>query len=309
MAARTARLHFTSAVEHLKALERLLRANGVEPTGRTREACKTAEWLVARFVAGAPVPDEDRRDDLLFMLDQLHFARSILPLEEHRCFPALREHLVRLGRAQDPGQNYTVRLTDPHLEDNNKLFELLVAAAAMSFSRSVEVEPEQPPDGRPSNPDVILSFRRRRWGIACKAPDSFDRRGYLRNVKKGVNQLNRAGLGRGIVLINARHVFPHDQLMPFPYKKVTPDERDRVLDAFYQRLKQTVAQTARGLRALGTASNARVFLCHYIQGVHLDSESRMRPYVKLFFNNVDGWPSPGAHEAAFFGALNHALRW
>ena len=131
-------------------------------------------------------------------------AGQVIAVREHPSFPQLQHHLTLLNSARSP-QNMRSALFD---DAANKIFELLVACWLMQVATKVEVE--QP--GEPSaNPDVLAWINGRLWGIACKTPYSGAPDSLFENVKKGCEQLTRAGVATGVVYVNTRNLIDHER--------------------------------------------------------------------------------------------------
>lgn len=143
-------------------------------------------------------------------------AGQLCSVRDHPAFGQLAHHLELLNVAREP-QN----MRSPTFDDAaNRLFELLVSCWVMQLTPDVEVE--QPGEKRP-NPDVLARINGKLWGIACKTPYSSAPDSLFENVRKGVYQLERAGVAAGVVFVNTRNLIDHKRYW-FPVPTATPTE-------------------------------------------------------------------------------------
>jgi len=104
-----------------------------------------------------------------------------------------------------------------------KTIELMFGLAALNAFDSVELEDTKDSGSSAPNPDVIIGFEGKRYGLACKSVSSLHEAGMKANIDKGVEQLKRSiKAGRvdqrcGIVVIDASAILDQDWLyMPEP---------------------------------------------------------------------------------------------
>jgi len=261
-------------------------------------------------------PTTDLRDEWVRMLGLVDLAFKVVATTETRFFEALMPHLKLLQSSTvDPSQNAPTALTD---QANHKLFELLIAAACAPFAEDLLVEP---PDANTSKtPDVTVAAKRRRWGIACKVLQTDSTARYRDNVLKGIRQIDRCDVDRGIVMINVKNLVPFETFLPFgrnpqePYEIFESDAWTDHIEEFKKHLRARVsaerADIANAFRSSRKAGWTSV-VCHYAQGmawVRRDGEARMTPFVlvdPVFFSVFE--PSPRTHR--FLRALTDALQW
>jgi len=207
-------------------------------------------------------------------------AEKILYVKQMPGFEQLIPHLKLLGGMADLSQFST---TLKENQDNNKIFELYVAAMALPFLTNLTVD--HPDLSTGTNPDVLGIFKGRTWGIACKAMHSISPKTFCERVAEAVKQIEASPADRGLVVINMKNTFDHDAL--WPAKKIHGEYH---------------------LGHLQTVDNARArLLSHYekIQaGVFAESGSEIgfyqnlfqgkkaAPYVLLLFSTVCGFPGP-----------------
>ncbi len=164
----------------------------------------------------------------------------------------------------------------------NKLFELLIACLAMTFSNDVELE--KPRGGRSSNnPDVLLTYAGERWSLACKTLDSENPRTLVDRVNDGVVQIEKCVSCRhGIVVVNWKTLLPHEQLWPrssSPGQSTTyeayNDEKEprRILESFYAKHVQRLIDEGHAVNleqeVFAGRAKARPFIANFVHGVGL----------------------------------------
>ncbi len=162
-----------------------------------------------------PKPDEKwpnvrRRARASVGLEEL--ARVILRASEHPDFGKLAKHFELFTKSMKSGviQNVPSPKSD---EGTNKLFELLIGAAAMHCGGSLDMdEPKKSSGGK--NPDILLTIDQRRWGFACKAIHSLHHEAFIANLAKGIDQIGRSSATTGAVVINMKNVLDHDRYWP-----------------------------------------------------------------------------------------------
>lgn len=125
----------------------------------------------------------------------------------HPDFSSLRDHVALFFASKGLVQNLASPSTDA---ETNKIFELLFAAIAMQFASEVTVE--HPHRSKGNNPDVIMTFRGRTYGVACKAPHSRNYKTIAENIKKGVEQVIASPADTGFAAINLKNVWDNEKL-------------------------------------------------------------------------------------------------
>lgn len=104
-----------------------------------------------------------------------------------------------------------------------KTIELMFGLAALNAFESVELENPKHSDSFEPNPDLIIGFEGKRYGLACKSVSSLHEASMKENVDKGVSQLVRTIRSKrvdercGIVVIDVSAILDQDRLyMPGP---------------------------------------------------------------------------------------------
>lgn len=143
-------------------------------------------------------------------------ATRLLSVRDHPSFPGLLPHLELLNEG-DPRQAGRARATD---QAARKLFELFTALLAMRFADSVELE--HPVHGSRDNPDVVLRYRGKLWGLACKVPTSESPESLIQNLSKAVDQVVASGVDAGFPMFNLKNL-----ISPESYWHSVDDDPDR----------------------------------------------------------------------------------
>lgn len=311
-------LSFAQAEEDLASFESLLAMHRIRiaPNSPLEAAVLSIlEYLELHRGTLSLPPTTDRRDAWLRMLGLVDLARKLLRVRDNIDFPKLLPHLRELGNdASDPSQFAKTDGTD---QANHKTFELLVASASMTFGTDLRLE--SPRSNDTDTPDVSVTFDGVRWGIACKVLHSPKPTTYRDRIIEAIDQIDRAHIDRGIVLLNAKHMLPLDVLMPFAAQSLDqPYEVFENDDAPMRRLAQ-FKETVRGHAALNAlniaercAASARApEVAHYIPGmffVRREGQSRMAPFVFLYGLAFAPVPEPlRAQTDRFMRALSAGL--
>jgi hypothetical protein len=173
----------------------------IEPGSEVERMC-LAPTEILNYQAGQGISSDDTYRQYLDAAALAELATRIVRARRHPSFDTLRPHLELLNQG-DPRQIGQGRPLD---QAGRKLFELFVALLAMRFSDSVELE--HPVHGADGNPDVVVGFEDRRWGIACKVPTSANPESLVQNLEKAVDQVVQAGVDAGLPLFNLKNVIP-----------------------------------------------------------------------------------------------------
>ena len=262
-------------------------------------------------------PRTDRRDQWLRMLGLLDLVRKLLAAGGSKRFARLVPHLRLFSTlTADPSQNAPTHRDD---DANHKLFELLIAAAAERFCDDLFIE--GPKAHSTTTPDLTVESDGRRWGVACKVLHSDKTTTYRDRVLEAIEQIDRADVDKGIVLINVKALAPVDEFLPFgrkskeePYEVYETDEAwGSHVKEFLRRLVQRMAEERQALVDAFRGSKAEPVVAHYLQSMVLrrrDGEPRMTPFVTLGLSefHADGQDlSPEANR--FLGKLAFAIQW
>ena len=205
-------------------LEQILKDLGLRvPTGGQLEDAALL-WLGTEYTAeGNPRHDDkkDFRGSWRRAISLGDLAEKIVAVRDKPDFGKLVPHLrLLVGRSDSSQFSYTDR-NDP---GNNYIFELWVGAACLLRMEDIRLDA---PDGSSggTNPDITGRYGSRRWGIACKALNSWavpdqgvftaSPEGFVKLVKDGVRQIEACDtIDRGIVMVAMKNTFSHDAMWP-----------------------------------------------------------------------------------------------
>lgn len=140
-------------------------------------------------------------------------ATRLLAARYNPSFEGLIPHLALLN-VGDPRQAGRARATD---QAARKLFELFTALLAMRFSDFVEIE--HPVHGAEGNPNVVVEYEGKRWGLACKVPTSASRESLVQNLQRAAEQVVASGVDAGFPMFNLKNVIP-----PESYWRTDPED-------------------------------------------------------------------------------------
>jgi hypothetical protein len=164
-------------------------------------------------------PTEDCRPLFRNSAALYDLALKIIQVEKHPDFKQLLPHLSKLNDCSI-GQNSKSKRTD---QDANKIIELYIASLCMSFCDHISLD--HPIKSIGDNPDVIADIRGKKWGFACKTIHTSNSQTIYENIKKAIEQIERANVELGIPVINLKNVLPHDEeIWPKEHHFLSEDE-------------------------------------------------------------------------------------
>jgi hypothetical protein len=199
--------------------EALLRRNGLEvPSNSPLERAMIGAIEMFETHRDKSVHDlkTDCRDRWRQAFSLVEIARKILNAQSHPDFEELLQHLGLLVGTADVSQFSMIPVSaSPSEKDtNNKVFELLVAAILFRMLSKVQLDKIRPSKRDRRNPDVIGEFHGKRWGFACKTCHAKNPKSFVERVEEGIDQIEKANVERGIVVVNLKNLIPHDEIWP-----------------------------------------------------------------------------------------------
>lgn len=204
-------------------LESALKPLGIEiqPDSILERMCLNVTDLVYQKYDSSLRPDGkvDIRPSHRNLIGISDLATKIVQASKKSGFSKLKPHLEILN-ASLPTQNSFSSVLD---QGNNKLFELLIACLCLD-SEGTDVDLDNPNISTGANPDVIATFDGVRWGFACKALHSAKGMTIFENLKKAVEQIQASPARRGIPILNAKNILPHDEFWPVISDPEVPGE-------------------------------------------------------------------------------------
>ncbi|HEX9513816.1 MAG TPA: hypothetical protein VF939_25170 [Puia sp.] len=155
----------------------------------------------------------DIRDIFSDVAGLVDFVTQIVRNGDHEDFEKLIPHLQLLNTSSTTVLTSRSKVTD---EGNNKLLELYTALLCMRLSSDVDLD--DPNNSKGDNPDVIFTYNKVRWAIACKALHSNNEKTLYDTIVKGTEQINRSPAVKGIVLVNVKNIINREELWPIVNK-------------------------------------------------------------------------------------------
>ena len=197
--------------------ENLLRRHQMEiPMGSPLEEACTAILEMLEMHRDKAVHDKklDCREKWrrgFFLAD---IARKALRAESHADFRNLLLHLRLLLEPANFSQFSAIQASasPKEKETNNKVFELFVATILFQICSNLRFD--DPKNSRAGNPDVIGEYKTKRWGFACKVSHSENPLTFLDRIRDGIEQIEKADVDHGIVIVNLKNLIPHDIIWP-----------------------------------------------------------------------------------------------
>ncbi len=240
-------------------------------------------------------------------------VRKALAVQTHKDFPSLRSHFLLLLRNSGLVQNSPTSAKD---QTTTKVFELLVGLALMRIATDVRLD--DPVRSKGDNPDVIAKIEGTTWGFACKTPHTANAKTYVDNVRVGVDQLERAPVDHGVVIMNLRNLINHDDLWSsrsrdgrFVYDAYRSEEgAEAALFKEGERMQDAVAAEFGGpiaIAALFRGKKAIPLVLNYLATVlGVIREGRQSPLTSM--RRLLAWQlAPHSGDDQFFERFNEAM--
>lgn len=262
------RYTFDEASKLNDKFELLLKKHGIEiKRGSALEAVAlSVEDVRAKYMSpNAKDANVDIRKLFREATGATGLAHRVLRVESHPDFGQLIKHLKLLERTM-PNQNLATPITDG---DNNKVFELLVATAAMVHGTDIQLDDPDASSGG-LNPDVMATIQGTRWAFACKAAHTQNGKTIKESIEGGVAQIDRSSAVKGLVLVNVKNIVDHSQfwqlLNEVEWKKgAEPDfyafkdtpTLAQKLDSVLLEIAQRIEADERGKSLLSTLSSSK----------------------------------------------------
>ncbi|XDD53018.1 hypothetical protein AB3N62_11040 [Leptospira sp. WS4.C2] len=152
--------------------------------------------------------NEDFRTSYSNVIGLHDIYSKISEIKTHINYKNLKGHLNLLSNSSIP-QNKKSIVTD---SGSNKIFELYIALACMKISNIVLLD--DPQNSKGDNPDIIINYRNKKYGIACKAIHSNNYKTLLNNIAKGLDQIEKSDTELGLVIISLKNIINHEAYWP-----------------------------------------------------------------------------------------------
>ncbi len=202
---------YESAETSAFALETLLAKSGISVrpgSAFERHVLSVLHFTEQKSLGRIRAEDEDIRPLYRTLIGVHEFATLLLKCQDSPQFPALLPHL-RLLNEGEALQNTPSGGRD---QATNKLFELYMGAVALQCGEDLTLD--NPFISSGENPDVLVTIKQRRWGIACKVLHGLSPQGFIDHLEKGLDQIDRSPAEVGVVAFNLKNVLPHDEIWP-----------------------------------------------------------------------------------------------
>lgn len=206
--------------------ENLLRKYGMEiPPGSPLEEASIAILEMVEIHKNKAIHDtkvdcREKWRQALFLAD---VARKALRVQDHADFKNLLSHLELLLEPSNFSQFSAIEASasPKEKETNNKVFELLVAVILFRILSNLRFD--DPLKSKGGNPDAIGQYKAKKWGFACKVSHSENPLTFLDRVREGVEQIEKADVDHGFVIVNLKNLVPHDIIWPATRDKQNGD--------------------------------------------------------------------------------------
>jgi hypothetical protein len=202
---------YEHAQQNALDLESLLRQHGLEVRSGSileKVVLSTFDIIYRKQKSGTPPADEDIRIGYRNLIGINELSSLLLAVREHPDFGQLIPHLQLLNEGAAL-QNVRSSQTDAA---TNKVFELFAACLALQCGTNISLD--SPRKSKGDNPDVLADIAGKRWGIACKVLHSLSPEGFIQNLEKGLDQIERSPAAVGVVMFNLKNVIDHDRYWP-----------------------------------------------------------------------------------------------
>ncbi len=149
----------------------------------------------------------------------LDFVENIITVHKHPDFYKLKNLITKLHNFDFQQNWYTSDLKGANLKANHELWELDFALQIYKIADTVDLESY---DKSTNNPDIIAKIDHLLWGFACKVPNpeinKVNIKRFLRNLQKGIRQLENSKIEKGFVIFNGRNYINHSVFLENEFK-------------------------------------------------------------------------------------------
>jgi hypothetical protein len=250
-----------AVIDVLHDFESLLRRHGVAIANGSRLEAAILFAAHVQYVRAQEAvinESEDERFRWRELSGIWDLARKLLYADRHHHRKFL--WLVPLLRlfASEGGQLAQLAPTSAGDQDADKAFELLSGTSLLPVVSALETD-----RGDGANPDLLVRFRWKRWGIACKRLHTTSSARFRDPVSKGIQQIERSEAERGLVFVHLTDLLDHDLFFPRTpsgdgyvgmstgaMHEVLESEKARIQAATLQPVDQDLAVVFEGRKAM-----------------------------------------------------------
>ena len=202
---------YKQAADYVKEFEEILSRNKIKikENSSLKRICENVKKLT--YENFNFVETEDIRPFYREVIGLCDLIIKIIKVKDHPDFKALKKHLELLNETESIPQTTKNIITD---QNSNKIFELLIGAISLRIGNDVVLD--DPIESKGDNPDVLLNYGDKKWGLACKTinNDVIKAKSILDNIEIGVEQIQKSEAEIGIVIISLKNVLVYDELWP-----------------------------------------------------------------------------------------------
>lgn len=203
---------FGQAATMVQSIEATLAKYGIQIAKNTdpeKQCLAILHWEDRRTGKIPYDPYDDPREELRAGIGALHLFRLLLDADGAVGLSSLVKHLKLLN---EDNAIISQNTNAPFSDATNKLFELFLGAVCLTFATDVVLD--DPNSAKGTNPDVLFTFRGKRWGLACKVLGGSSPLTLYERVEDGIRQIENSPAQSGFVVVNMRNQIDHDAMWP-----------------------------------------------------------------------------------------------
>ena len=138
------------------------------------------------------------------------FAAKVLAARKAPEFSQFDEHLKLIATRKLKTTLTQTGENDPTDDAARKLVELYVACLAVHCGEDIRLD--HPANSKGDNPDILLSYRDKKWALAIKTPSSRHGQTLFENIQKAGEQIEHSSANKGLVVLNVKNIIDHEAL-------------------------------------------------------------------------------------------------
>lgn len=180
----------------------------IKSGSRLEDAClQIKDWKTKHLKEEEPDPFTDIRDNDRYITGITYLASKIIKVHRLGRLRPFVDHLKLLTTAEP-----TQTISHGADEASDKFFETIVGLCCAELSENVVMD--NPRKSAGNNPDVIATLGDQTWAFACKVLHSKNPQTFFDRLAEGVDQIERADVDYGVVVLNLKNRFEHDSVFP-----------------------------------------------------------------------------------------------
>ena len=189
---------FTSVVKMANELESYLQSHGISlhPSSVIAQAIRRTHQVQTYYEKGEVPDDYDAEVAVSDVANLWYLGRAVMGAVGTPFETVIKDRLPTLTRG-DPSP-----LTPGNQSnERDRIFELVCARICSLFASDVAF----------GEPDVLATYRGKRWGLACKSAYGSPTT-VAKAVRKGAKQIERSDIDFGMIVVQLTNIFPHDRM-------------------------------------------------------------------------------------------------